>query len=92
MYDIASAAVEAALAAGASYADARVMESRTEAMARLTQTQLLICNLAGTGSTNRAIGEHLGITVKAVEWHLSHAYKKLGIRGRSELPRVLRLP
>ena len=33
MYDIATAAVEAALAAGASYADARVMESRTEAMA-----------------------------------------------------------
>jgi DNA-binding NarL/FixJ family response regulator len=65
---------------------------RTEAMARLTQTQLLICNLAATGSTNRAIGEHLGITVKAVEWHLSHAYKKLGIRGRSDLPRVLRLP
>ncbi len=65
---------------------------RTEAMARLTQTQLLICNLAATGSTNRAIGEHLGITVKAVEWHLSHAYKKLGIRGRSDLTRVLRLP
>jgi DNA-binding NarL/FixJ family response regulator len=65
---------------------------RSEAMARLTQTQLLICNLAATGSTNRAIGEHLGITVKAVEWHLSHAYKKLGIRGRSDLPRVLRLP
>jgi TldD protein len=33
MYDIATAAVEAALAAGATYADARVMESRTEAMA-----------------------------------------------------------
>src|SRR4029079_10980937 len=33
MYDIAHAAVEAALAAGATYADARVMESRTEAMA-----------------------------------------------------------
>src|SRR4029453_309522 len=33
MYNIASAAVEAALAAGASYADARVMETRTEAMA-----------------------------------------------------------
>ena len=65
---------------------------RTEAMARLTQTQLLICNLAATGSTNRAIGEHLGITVKAVEWHLSHAYKKLAIRGRNELHRVLRLP
>ena len=33
MDDIATAAVEAALAAGASYADARVMETRTEAMA-----------------------------------------------------------
>jgi TldD protein len=33
VYDIATAAVEAALAAGASYADARVMEVRTEAMA-----------------------------------------------------------
>ncbi len=33
MYDIATAAVEAALAAGARYADARVMEVRTEAMA-----------------------------------------------------------
>ena len=32
MYDVASAAVEAALSAGASYADARVMETRTEAM------------------------------------------------------------
>jgi TldD protein len=33
MYDIAAAAVEAALAAGARYADARVMEVRTEEMA-----------------------------------------------------------
>src|SRR6266550_3320180 len=33
MYDVATAAVEAALNAGASYADARAMEARTEAMA-----------------------------------------------------------
>src|SRR5678816_458982 len=33
MYDVATAAAEAALNAGASYADARAMESRTEAMA-----------------------------------------------------------
>ena len=33
MYDVATAAVEAALNAGASYADARVMETRTESMA-----------------------------------------------------------
>jgi DNA-binding NarL/FixJ family response regulator len=65
---------------------------RSEAMARLTQTQLLICNLAATGSTNRAIADHLQISLKAVEWHLSHAYKKLGISGRPQLPQVLRLP
>ena len=65
---------------------------RSEAMARLTQTQLLICNLAATGSTNRAIADHLRISVKAVEWHLSLAYKKLGVSGRAQLPRVLRLP
>jgi TldD protein len=33
VYDVATAAVEAALNAGASYADARVMDTRTEAMA-----------------------------------------------------------
>ena len=65
---------------------------RTEAMARLTQTQLLICNLAATGSTNRAIADHLRISVKAVEWHLSHAYKKLEVTGRTQLPQVLRIP
>lgn len=65
---------------------------RTEAMARLTQTQLLICTLAATGSTNRAIADHLRISVKAVEWHLSHAYKKLEVTGRTQLHQVLRLP
>ncbi|HEX6149556.1 helix-turn-helix transcriptional regulator [Nocardioides sp.] len=65
---------------------------RTEAMERLTQAQLLICTLAATGSTNRAIADHLRISVKAVEGHLSHAYKKLEISGRAQLPQVLRLP
>ena len=63
---------------------------RSEAVARLSRAELRIVELAAAGGTNRAIAEQLGVTVKAVEWHLSHAYRKLGIRGRPELPRVLR--
>ncbi len=65
---------------------------RSEAMARLTPAQLMVCTLAATGSTNRAIADHLSISLKAVEGHLSLAYKRLGISGRAQLPEVLRLP
>lgn len=64
---------------------------RTETIAQLTHSELRIARLAGLGSSNRAIAEDVGVTVKAVEWHLSHAYRKLGIRGRGGLPRALRL-
>jgi DNA-binding CsgD family transcriptional regulator len=29
------------------------------------------------------------VTVKAVEWHLGNAYRKLDIRGRADLARAL---
>jgi ATP/maltotriose-dependent transcriptional regulator MalT len=64
---------------------------RSEAVAKLSQAELRIVKLAAVGGTNRSIAEHLGVTVKAVEWHLSHAYRKLGIKGRAGLPRALRL-
>jgi len=64
---------------------------RTEIIARLTQSELRLARLAGLGATNRAIAEDVGVTVKAVEWHLSHAYRKLGIHGRAGLAQALRL-
>jgi DNA-binding NarL/FixJ family response regulator len=39
--------------------------------------------------TNRAIAQTLFLTVKTVETHPSHAYRKLDIRSRSQLPAVL---
>lgn len=65
--------------------------ARTETIARLTQSELRVARLAGLGASNRAIAEDVGVTVKAVEWHLSHAYRKLGITGRRGLPQALRL-
>lgn len=64
---------------------------RTETIARLTQSELRVARLAGLGASNRTIAEEVGVTVKAVEWHLSRAYRKLGIRGRGGLLWALRL-
>ena len=53
----------------------------------LTPSELRVADLASAGFTNREIAEQLVVTVKAVEWHLSNVYRKLGIRRRAELPR-----
>jgi DNA-binding NarL/FixJ family response regulator len=42
--------------------------------------------------SNRQIAQQLFVTVKAVEWHLSNVYRKLGIRSRTRLPAVLSVP
>lgn len=53
----------------------------------LTPSELRVADLAGTGFTNREIAGRLVVTVKAVEWHLSNVYRKLGINSRADLPR-----
>jgi DNA-binding CsgD family transcriptional regulator len=42
--------------------------------------------------SNRDIADALYVTVKTVEWHLKHAYGKLGISSRRELGRALARP
>ncbi|WP_432478071.1 LuxR C-terminal-related transcriptional regulator [Nocardioides sp. GXQ0305] len=64
---------------------------RCEAIATLTELEHQLAHLAAGGSSNRQIAEQEGLTVKTVEWHLSRAYRKLGIRSRRELPRSLKL-
>ncbi|GAA3815699.1 LuxR family transcriptional regulator [Streptomyces coacervatus] len=51
----------------------------------LTPQELAIARLATSGLTNRQIARHLVLSVKTVEFHLSHAYTKLGITSRMGL-------
>ena len=56
-----------------------------EVLATLTATERRISTLAAEGLTNRAIAARLDVSSKNVEWHLSHVYRKLGIRSRAGL-------
>ena len=56
---------------------------------RLTAGERRVAELAAAGQTNRQIANALFITVKAVEWHLGNAYRRLAIAGRAELGEAL---
>ena len=62
---------------------------QTEAMAALTVSERRVARMAADGLTNRQIASELVVTVKAVEWHLSHVYRKLGISSRVNLSATL---
>jgi DNA-binding CsgD family transcriptional regulator len=45
--------------------------------------------MAAGGASNPEIAQALFLTIKTVESHLSHAYRKLDITGRSQLADAL---
>ena len=51
----------------------------------LTAGERRVAALAAAGLTNREIAHVLFVTVKAVQWHLRHIYRKLEIRSRTEI-------
>lgn len=55
----------------------------------LTPSERRVAGMAAEGMTNREIAQSLFVTPKTVEVHLSHAYQKLDISSRRELPRAL---
>ena len=55
----------------------------------LTRGERRVVVMAAAGKGNKEIAAELVVTVKAVEWHLSNAYRKLGISSRRELEGVL---
>ena len=55
----------------------------------LTAAELRVAAAAEQGQSNKEIAAALFLSGKTVEFHLGRIYRKLGVRGRSELVRVL---
>jgi DNA-binding CsgD family transcriptional regulator len=58
----------------------------------LTETEARVAALAAAGRSNKEIAATLFMGVSTVEAHLSHAYRKLGIRSRAGLGSRLATP
>ncbi|MFC4587289.1 helix-turn-helix transcriptional regulator [Sphaerisporangium corydalis] len=71
------------------WAERAVLRSRLSTPNKLTVSEAPVVALAAEGRTNQEIADELAIGVKTVESHLSSAYRKLGVRSRTEL--VVRL-
>jgi DNA-binding CsgD family transcriptional regulator len=55
----------------------------------LTPSERRVAQLAAAGLANRDIAQQLFITARTVEGHLTHAYQKLAISSREQLPAAL---
>lgn len=55
----------------------------------LTASERRVAQMAAEGHRNREIAQELFVSTKTVETHLAHAYEKLGIHSRRELPEAL---
>ena len=58
----------------------------------MTPSERRVAQLAAAGLPNREIAQHLFITARTVEGHLTHAYRKLDITSREQLPAALVSP
>ena len=61
------------------------ISGRQPASDELTETERQVADLAAQGRSNKEIAAALFMGVSTVEAHLSHVYRKLGIRSRTEL-------
>jgi DNA-binding NarL/FixJ family response regulator len=57
----------------------------------LTPSELRIARLAALGLSNREIARAAVVVPKTVQFHLSNAYRKLGVTSRTELTAALAL-
>ncbi|HXW80902.1 MAG TPA: LuxR C-terminal-related transcriptional regulator, partial [Acidimicrobiales bacterium] len=57
----------------------------------LTPTEEAVVRVATSGHSNAEIADRLAVSVKTVEYHLTHVYAKLGISSRRELAARMRL-
>jgi DNA-binding CsgD family transcriptional regulator len=52
---------------------------------RLTAQELAVARLVAVGMSNRQVASELFISIKTVQFHLTHIYAKLGVGSRAEL-------
>jgi DNA-binding CsgD family transcriptional regulator len=71
-------------------AGARPRRSALSGPDALTPAEHRVATLAAQGLGNRAIAERLYVTRRTVETHLTHAFQKLDITTRADLPAALR--
>jgi DNA-binding CsgD family transcriptional regulator len=83
--------VGAPLWVGKAQAELRRISGRPAASEELTETERRVAELAARGRTNKQIAAALFMGVSTVESHLSHVYRKLGVR-RAELAARLATP
>ena len=57
---------------------------------RLTPQELAVARLVAAGSSNRQVAGQLFVSVKTVQFHLTHIYTKLGVSSRAELGALFR--
>lgn len=70
---------------------ARLRRRGTSARDELTPQELQVALVVADGVTNREAAARLFLSPKTIEVHLSRAYRKLGVRTRTELARRLAL-
>jgi DNA-binding NarL/FixJ family response regulator len=61
-------------------------------LAELSAAERRVAQLVVVGKRNREIAAELGVSVKSVEWHVSHILRKLSITSRTELANALAQP
>jgi len=61
-------------------------------LAELSAAERRVAQLVVVGKRNREIAAELGVSVKSVEWHVSHILRKLSITSRQDLAGALAQP